>query len=393
MLVLSPTRELATQITKATELYGKHIKRLSVVSILGGMPYHVQNKLLSKPIDILVATPGRLMDQMDRGRLDFSRLEILVLDEADRMLDMGFIEPVERIAAATPKSRQTLLFSATLEGRIAKLAQNLLKNPKLIEVTPAAARHDNIEQRMIYADDLGHKNKLLSNILLNPEMSQAIVFMATKRECDVVARQLHSEGFYAAAMHGDMQQRERNFTLAQLRSGKLKVLVATDVAARGIDVPGLSHVINYDLPKAAEDYVHRIGRTGRAGAKGIAISFAGPRDGLLLKRIERYTGSTVNLVTIPGLEVRSKPRDDVRAGRCGSFGNKGARTGGFADKSPYANKTGFNKSSSSPARRDDRGSDRSTGAPARSGNGNGNGNGSRDAANTPTYRKTGTRSW
>ncbi len=307
VLVLTPTRELAQQVSDAATKYGKNM-RVKVVSILGGMPYPLQNKLLSSPVDILVATPGRLIDHIERGRIDFSRLEILIMDEADRMLDMGFIDDVERIAAATPATRQTLLFSATLDGVIGNLAQRLLKSPKRISVAAAKARHENIEQKLMYVDDMAHKNRLLDHILRDTELNQAIVFTATKRDADTLADSLSAQGHSAAALHGDMNQRERNRTLVNLRRGQIRVLVATDVAARGIDVAGISHVINFDLPKFAEDYVHRIGRTGRGGATGISVSFASNRDALHLKKIEQYTGQRIEAHTIAGLEPKFKPR-------------------------------------------------------------------------------------
>lgn len=308
VLVLTPTRELALQVSEAAKKYGKNLPRTKVVSILGGMPYPLQNKLLSQPVDILVATPGRLIDHIQRGRIDFSRLEMLVLDEADRMLDMGFIEDVENIASATPATRQTLLFSATLDGAIDKVAARLLKSPKKIQVASQKARLDNIEQRLHYADDLSHKNKLLDHLLHDDTLKQAIVFTATKRDANTLADKLYAHGYSAAALHGDMNQRERTRTLTKLRRGGLRVLVATDVAARGIDVADITHVINFDLPKFAEDYVHRIGRTGRAGATGTAISFASNKDEIHLKKIERYTGQRIKSHVIEGLEPRFKPR-------------------------------------------------------------------------------------
>ena len=321
VLVLTPTRELAQQVSDAATKYGKNM-RLKVVSILGGMPYPLQNKLLSNPVDILVATPGRLIDHIERGRIDFSRLEMLVLDEADRMLDMGFIDDVERIAAATPATRQTLLFSATLDGVIGNLAKRLLKNPKRITVAAAQARHENIEQRLMYVDDMAHKNRLLDHLLRDTGLNQALVFTATKRDADTLADNLLAQGHSAAALHGDMNQRERNRTLTNLRRGQVRVLVATDVAARGIDVAGISHVINFDLPKFAEDYVHRIGRTGRAGASGIAVSFASNRDAVNLHKIERYTGQSINTHTIVGMEPKFKPRSQPSGPRSkpGGFG-------------------------------------------------------------------------
>ncbi len=328
VLVLTPTRELALQVSEAAAKYGKHLPRVKVVSILGGMPYPLQNKLLSQPVDILVATPGRLIDHIQRGRIDFSRLEMLVLDEADRMLDMGFIDDVERIASATPATRQTLLFSATLDSAIDKVAARLLKSPKRIQIATQQARLDNIEQRLHYVDDISHKNRLLDHLLRDMALKQAIVFTATKRDADTLADNLSAQGHEAAALHGDMNQRDRTRTLTKLRHGGLRVLVATDVAARGIDVVGITHVINFDLPKFAEDYVHRIGRTGRAGASGIAVSFASGKDGINLKKIERFTGQRIASHVVPGLEPRFKPRPGVGGMSSGapSVAHKRSRT-------------------------------------------------------------------
>jgi superfamily II DNA/RNA helicase len=308
VLVLTPTRELALQVSEATAKYGKYLPRAKVVSILGGMPYPLQNKLLSQVVDILVATPGRLIDHIQRGRIDFSRLEMLVLDEADRMLDMGFIEDVERIVSATPATRQTLLFSATLDSAMDNVAARLLNSPKRIQVATSKARLNNIEQRLHYVDDISHKNQLLDHLIRDIALKQAIVFTATKRDADMLADNLSTQGHAAAALHGDMSQRERNRTLTRLRQGGIRVLVATDVAARGIDVAGITHVINFDLPKFAEDYVHRIGRTGRAGASGTAVSFASSKDGIHLRKIERFTGQRIASHVVPGLEPRVKPR-------------------------------------------------------------------------------------
>lgn len=303
VLILTPTRELANQITDAALKYGKRL-HFKMGSILGGMPYPAQNRLLSQPLDIMVATPGRLMDHMERGRVDFSRLEVLILDEADRMLDMGFIDAVERIAAATPATRQTLLFSATLDGNIGKLAQRLLKQPKRVQIATAQAKHEHIEQRLHYANDVAHKNRLLQHLLADNSLTKAIVFTSTKRHADRLARDLYAQGYASAALHGDMNQGARNRTIKNLRSNTVRLLVATDVASRGIDVAGISHIINFDLPKSAEDYVHRIGRTGRAGASGVAISLALRSDSTSVKQIERYTGQTLPQLIIPGLEPK-----------------------------------------------------------------------------------------
>lgn len=308
ILILVPTRELAIQVAAETMKYSKFLTRTKTVCIYGGAPYPVQNRELSRPYEILVATPGRLIDHMSRGKINLGRIELLILDEADRMLDMGFIEPVESIAAETPKERQTLLFSATLKGSVLNLSKRLLKDPIEISVAHSHDKHESIEQRLHHVDNIGHKHRLLDHLLNDPEMNQAIVFTSTKINADQLVDTLYEQGHNVAALHGDMNQRQRNRTLNQLRLGEIRVLVATDVAARGIDVCTISHVINFDLPSNVEDYVHRIGRTGRAGAKGIALSFAAGRDILLVKKIEQFTGQKITLFSIPGFEAKSKPQ-------------------------------------------------------------------------------------
>jgi len=328
VLVLTPTRELAMQVTKAAETYGRNLKRIKTVSIVGGMPYPVQNRLLKAGADILVATPGRLLDQMQSGRVDLSRLEILVLDEADRMLDMGFKDDLEAIVAQTPAERQTLLFSATIDNNIARLATGMLKNPVRIDVSGQQAKHENIEQRLHFADDMAHKNRLLDHLLRDADMLQAIVFTSTKRAADDLASDLHAQGFAAGALHGDMKQSARTRTLQALRKGGIRVLVATDVAARGIDVQGISHVINYDLPRQAEDYVHRIGRTGRAGKNGIAISFANVREQFTVRSIERFTSQAIPVSVIPGLEPKQRVFDKKPGTVMKKFGAKRPHSSG-----------------------------------------------------------------
>ncbi|MFH1672397.1 MAG: DEAD/DEAH box helicase [Pseudomonadota bacterium] len=306
-LVLTPTRELADQITQSARVYGKHL-RVKSTTIVGGMPYPKQLKELSQSPALVIATPGRLIDHLERGRINLSDLELLVLDEADRMLDMGFIEDVEKIARSAPPKRQTLLFAATLNKAIVKLAQRILKNPERVEIAPEKITHELIEQRLHVADNLKHKHRMLKHLIADPGMTKAIIFSATKKDADNLARELHAQGHAAAALHGDMNQSARNRTMSNMRRGKIRLLVATDVAARGIDVAGISHIINFDLPKCAEDYVHRIGRTGRAGASGIAISFASSKDFNELSRIERYIGAALPKHIVPGLEPTSSLR-------------------------------------------------------------------------------------
>ena len=314
MLVLTPTRELALQVTTATDKYGSFMRRVKAVSILGGMPYPKQMQLLAKNPEILVATPGRLIDHMESGKIDFSQLEILVLDEADRMLDMGFIDDIEKIVAATPEARQTMLFSATLDGVVGNMAKRITKNPLVIQIAGSATKHENISQRVHFVDDLSHKNRLLDHLLRDETMDQAVVFTATKRDADTIADRLNIAGFAAAALHGDMHQGARNRTLDGMRRGQVRVLVATDVAARGIDVPAITHVFNYDLPKFPEDYVHRIGRTGRAGRNGVAVSLVNHAEGVNVKRIERFTKQLIPVGIIEGFEPKKTASSAPRSG-------------------------------------------------------------------------------
>jgi superfamily II DNA/RNA helicase len=307
VLVLTPTRELAGQILEATRTFGRYVNPRYAL-LLGGMPYRDQFKALQASPDLVVGTPGRLVDHLNRGSLDLSRLEILVLDEADRMLDMGFKEDLEKIIAGAPEQRQTLFFTATLDRTMADMARRMLKQPIRIDIAGSKLTVDAIDQRLHVTDNRQHKERLLQHLVDSPEINQAIIFSATKRETDILARNLMAQGHRAAALHGDMNQAARNRTLRDLRRGRIKLLVATDVAARGIDVTSISHVFNFDLPLFAEDYVHRIGRTGRAGASGTAISFASAAETAALRRIERYIGQSLPQQVIPGLEP-TRPLD------------------------------------------------------------------------------------
>ncbi len=322
VLVLCPTRELAQQVAKSGVTYGRALRRISVVTVVGGMPYPAQLKLLRQPVDVLVATPGRLLDYISSGRIDFSRLEMLVLDEADRMLDMGFMEDIEQIVAALPPSHQTVMFSATFGGEVGRLAASMLRDPQRIELANSTDKHSDIEQRLHWADDESHKNRLLDHLLKQSDVNQAIIFTATKRDAEWLSESLADKGFSAASRHGDMPQGKRNRTLTGLRRGDIKVLIATDVAARGIDVPAISHVINYGMPMKPEDYVHRIGRTGRAGRSGVAIILATPAERFKVRAIERFTTQPIAASVIEGLEPRFKP--DLRGGRPGG-GRPGSR--------------------------------------------------------------------
>ncbi|MGH8781219.1 DEAD/DEAH box helicase [Paraburkholderia sp.] len=366
LLVLTPTRELAMQVTTAASTYGKHLKRLRTVSILGGVAYGQQLMLLAKNPEILVATPGRLLDHLERGRIDLSQLQILVLDEADRMLDMGFIDDIETIVAATPASRQTMLFSATLDGKISSLTGRLLKNPERIEIVQRLESATNIAQTVHYVDDRDHKDRLLDHLLRDEGLDQAIVFTSTKMEADQLAGRLADAGFESAALHGDLPQGARTRTIRALRERRVRVLVATDVAARGIDIPGITHVFNYDLPKFAEDYVHRIGRTGRAGRSGIAVSLVHHAEQGALKRIERFVRLTLPVNVVAGFEPRKTAPANGRGGFGGGRGRPGGGNGGNSSGRRFGN-----GSSSKPA-----GS-----AGARSGSGNGNSWGSKPSGN------------
>ena len=299
VLVLSPTRELATQIAESFATYGRHTG-LSLTTIFGGVSQFHQVKALQRGVDILVATPGRLMDLMEQRHVNLSNVQVFVLDEADRMLDMGFIQPIRKIAAVLPPAanRQTLMFSATMPKEIMHLADSLLRDPVKVAVTPVSSTVPLIEQSLYMVNRQG-KPALLEHLLDDEKAARVVVFTKTKHGADRVSRRLEHAGITSDAIHGNKAQNNRQRALQAFRTGKIRVLVATDVAARGLDVDGITHVINYDLPMEPEAYVHRIGRTGRAGATGVAISFCDHEERGLLRDIERLTGKQVPQVALP----------------------------------------------------------------------------------------------
>ena len=322
ILVLTPTRELAIQVAKAASTYGRHVQGLRVATVVGGVPYPAQIAALRGALDILISTPGRLLDHLQSGRAVLDNVEMLVLDEADRMLDMGFIDDITTIADHVPKTRQTVMYSATFLGHVGRLAQNLLRDPQKIEVSSHTDTHVNIEQRLHWADNGTHKNALLDHILTEKDMEQALVFTSTQRDADWLADRLADMGHAVASLHGGHPQGRRNRVLQGLRNKQLKVLIATDVAARGIDVPTISHVINYGLPMKAEDYVHRIGRTGRAGRNGLAVTLAERMDAGMIRRIQQFTTQNIPVAQVLGLEPKS-PEPKLYASRpSGDFGGK-----------------------------------------------------------------------
>ena len=301
-LVLSPTRELASQIAESFRVYGRHLP-LTVAAVYGGVPIRPQMRALERGVDVLVATPGRLIDHLEQRTVRLDRIEVLVLDEADHMLDMGFIEPIRRIVRTLPAKRQNLFFSATMPRQIGELADELLHDPVKVAVAPAATTVELVDQRVILVEGAG-KRALLAKILRDDSFRRTLVFTRTKHGADRVVRQLGEAGIAAAAIHGNKGQGQRERALAAFRSGATRVLVATDIAARGIDVDGISHVVNYDLPNVAETYVHRIGRTARAGASGIAISLCDAEETAFLRDIEKLIRAAIPATNRRGAVVR-----------------------------------------------------------------------------------------
>ena len=297
MLVLAPTRELASQIAASAEAYGRFM-RLSVGVIFGGVPNHKSVRTVARGLDVLVATPGRLLDLIDQRALSLRELEILVLDEADQMLDLGFIHALKRIVALVPPKRQTLFFSATMPRAIKELADKYLTNPAEVSVTPTATTVERIDQSVTMVNQT-EKAALLALYLQNSPIERALVFSRTKHGADKIVKQLAAASIPAGAIHGNKSQAQRERAMAAFKSGETRVLIATDIAARGIDIPGVSHVVNFDLPDVPEQYVHRIGRTARAGADGIAIAFCAPDERGNLRDIERTTRQRLPILPLP----------------------------------------------------------------------------------------------
>ncbi len=292
-LILTPTRELAIQIDESIAAYGRHLGLKHLV-VFGGVSQHPQTAALRSGTDILIATPGRLLDLMQQGYISLSNIEIFVLDEADRMLDMGFIHDVKKVIAKLPSKRQTLFFSATMPNEIAKLADSILNEPVRVEVTPVSSTAQTIQQSMFFVEKMDKKH-LLIHLLKDKSIERALVFARTKHGSDKVVKDLMQHGVHAEAIHGNKSQNARQRALSNFKSGATRVLVATDIAARGIDIDNLTHVINYELPNVPETYVHRIGRTGRAGASGIAFSFCDREEREFLRDIQKLIGNAIHV--------------------------------------------------------------------------------------------------
>jgi superfamily II DNA/RNA helicase len=354
-LILCPTRELAQQVASDAIDLVKHCKGLRIANVVGGMPYQMQIARLQNA-DLVVATPGRLLDLQRSGQLKLDKVQFLVVDEADRMLDLGFSEDLEAVHQLTASRHQTMMFSATFAPRIQQLAARVMREPQRIQVDSPQEKHANIKQVLFWADNQQHKRQLLDHWLRDAGIDQAIVFASTQVECDNLANDLQQDGFDAVALHGALSQGLRNRRLMALRRGQVQILVATDVAARGIDVPTITHVFNFGLPMKSEDYTHRIGRTGRAGRDGLAITFAEFRDRRKIGDIEHYSKQRFNAEVIPGLEPKqrfeaprpSRPGFGAKPGRPGE-----RRHGGGGGGGGYGKHTGFGAKSFGP--REDRG--------------------------------------
>jgi superfamily II DNA/RNA helicase len=327
-LILEPTRELAAQVAENFETYGKHNK-LTMALLIGGVSFPDQERALEKGVDVLIATPGRLLDHFERGGILLNDVKILVIDEADRMLDMGFIPDVERIVATLPQLRQTLFFSATMPPEIKRLADRFLSNPKEVTVSPPATASATVVQGLVVVSEDEKRDALLA-LIKSQEVKNALVFCNRKRDVAALHTTLKKHGLNAGALHGDMSQPARTETLERFRAGEIHILVASDVAARGLDIVDMSHVFNYDVPFSPEDYVHRIGRTGRAGKTGHSFTLATPADGGLIEAIEKLIGTTIPRIEVPGLESMALEAGDGR--RRGRGRGRGGRPSPSGDR-------------------------------------------------------------
>jgi superfamily II DNA/RNA helicase len=337
-LVLCPTRELAQQVAHDAIDLVRHCRGLRIANVVGGMPYQMQIQRLQNA-DLVVATPGRLLDLQRSMQIKLEQVKFLVVDEADRMLDLGFADDLAEINQLTIERQQTMMFSATFAPRIQQLAARVMREPQRVAIDSPQERHANIKQALFWADNTQHKRKLLDHWLRDANINQAIVFASTQIECDGLANDLQQDGFSAVALHGALSQGLRNRRLMALRNGQVQILVATDVAARGLDVPTITHVFNFGLPMKAEDYTHRIGRTGRAGRDGLAVSFAEFRDRRRIADIEQFTRQPFKPEVIPGLEPQQRPPRPQ-----GDFGSRDRKgSGGRHRSGGYANASGFNE--------------------------------------------------
>ena len=374
-LILCPTRELAQQVAHDAIDLVRHCQGLRVANVVGGMPYQLQIAKLQNA-DLVVATPGRLLDLQRSMQIKLDQVKFLVVDEADRMLDLGFSDDLAEVNQLTIERQQTMMFSATFAPRIQQLAQRVMREPQRVTIDSPQEKHANIKQVLFWADNATHKRKLLDHWLRDTTINQAIVFASTQVECDGLANDLQQDGFSAVALHGALSQGLRNRRLMALRQGQVQILVATDVAARGIDVPTVTHVFNFGLPMKAEDYTHRIGRTGRAGRDGIAVTFAEFRDRRRISDIEAYSRQQFKAEVVPGMEPQQR-MPDTRPARGfggggggsrdrkfgGGGGNRGGDRGGFGgDRGNYAGASGFNDRNARPPAR-------TGGAPAYNGGG------------------------
>ena len=323
-LILEPTRELAAQVAENFEIYGKY-QKLNMALLIGGVSFPDQERALERGADVLIATPGRLLDHFERGGILLNDVKILVIDEADRMLDMGFIPDVERIVATLPPLRQTLFFSATMPPEIKRLADRFLSNPKEVTVAPPASASKNIVQGLAVVPE-EDKREALRALIKEQDIKNAIVFCNRKKDVAILQGSLKKHGFNAGALHGDMSQPARMETLEKFKQGEIQILVASDVAARGLDIVAMSHVFNFDVPFSPEDYVHRIGRTGRAGLTGHSFTLASPDEGPLVEAIEKLIGTTIPRVEVPGMETLAfEPSDGRRRGRGRGRGGSSSR--------------------------------------------------------------------